>query len=164
MSNKVQPIPEGFHSVTPYLIVKGAAQAIEFYKRAFDAQERYRLPGPDGKSVGHAEIVIGNSIVMLADEFPEYGKNSPQTIKGTPVVLTIYVPDVDKTFQKAVDAGAKVMRPLENKFYGDRVGCVVDPFGHEWTLMTHVEDVSPEEMKKRLAGFYATMGNEKESA
>jgi PhnB protein len=158
MSAKVKPIPDGFHTVTPYLAIKGAAQAIEFYKRAFGAIERYRLPGPDGKTIGHAEIVIGNSIVMLSDEFPEQGNRSPLSLNGTPVTLALYVEDVDAAFKRALDAGAKVRRQLENQFYGDRAGCVLDPFGYQWTLMTHIEDVSPEEMNKRLAGFYAQMG------
>ena len=157
MSTVVKPIPDGFNSVSPYLAVRGAAQAIEFYRAAFGAQERYRLPAPDGKSIGHAELVIGNSIVMLSDEFPEYGKLSPLSTKGTSVTLVLYVPDVDAMFKQAVEAGAKVIQPVENKFYGDRAGCLADPFGHEWMLMTHVEDVSPEEMNKRLKDFYASM-------
>jgi PhnB protein len=157
VSTKLKPIPDGFHSVTPYLSVRGGAQAMEFYKRAFGATERYRMPGPDGRTIGHAEIVIGNSIVMLADEFPEFGNHSPQTLKGTPVSLLLYVEDVDSAFRRAVEAGATVKQAVENKFYGERAGCVVDPFGHQWTLMTHVEDVPPEEMTRRLEKFYADM-------
>jgi PhnB protein len=161
MSSKVKPIPDGFHSLTPYLSVRGAAEAIEFYKKAFGAKERYRLPGPDGKTIGHAEIVIGNSIVMLSDEFPQSGNRSPQSLNGTPVTFALYVENVDEAFERAVDAGAKVSRPLQDQFYGDRAGCVMDPFGHQWTLMTHIEDVSPEEMQKRLVDFYAKMVSQK---
>ena len=155
MRAKVQPIPPGFRTVTPYLIIKGAAQAIDFYERAFGARERCRFPGPDGKTIAHAEVVIGDSIVMLADEFPEFGHTSPQTLRGTPVSFTLYVEDADAAFEQAVAAGATVKQPLETKFYGDRSGCVTDPFGHQWTLMTHVEDVSAGEMERRLAAFYA---------
>lgn len=144
----VKPIPEGYHSVTPYLIIKGAAAAIEFYKKAFDAIELFRMAGPDGK-VGHAEIKIGNSPVMLADEFPEMGARSPQTVGGTPVGLLIYVSDVDKQFAQAVAAGATVERPLKDQFYGDRSGTLTDPFGHKWTVATHKEDLTPEEIDRR---------------
>jgi PhnB protein len=161
MTTQVKPIPDGFHTVTPYLSVKGAAQAIEFYKRAFGAQERCRLPGPDGKSVGHAEIVLGNSILMMADEMPGCGNYSPETLKGSPVNFAVYVEDADAAFKRAVDAGATVTRPLADQFYGDRTGTVKDPFGHQWTLMTHKEDVSPEEMKRRLPEVYARMAQEK---
>lgn len=148
----VKPIPDGYHSVTPYLIIKGAAAALEFYKTALNAEERVRMPGPDGK-VMHAEIQIGDSIVMLADEFPEMGAVSPQTLGGTPVGFCIYVTDVDARFQQAVAAGAKIERPLQNQFYGDRSGTLLDPFGHKWTLATHVEDVTPEEMQRRMAAM-----------
>ena len=121
MNMNVKPIPEGFHTITPYLTIKGAADAIEFYKRAFGAKERFRMPGPDGKTVGHAEIVIGNSIVMLADEFPQCNQ-SPQTLKGTPVGFEVYVEDVDAAFERAVGAGETVKQNLENKFYGERAG------------------------------------------
>jgi PhnB protein len=157
MNTKVKPIPDGFHTLTPYLSVKGAAQAIDFYKRAFGAKERFRMPGPDGKTLGHAEVVIGDSILMLADEFPQCGNTSPQSLKGTSVSLLIYVEDVDSAFKRAVDAGGKVLMPVENKFYGERSGCLEDPFGHQWTLMTHVEDVPPEEMQKRMKEFAAKM-------
>lgn len=156
MSTKIKPIPDGFHSITPYLTVTGGAAALDFYKRAFGAQERFRMGGPDGL-IGHAEIVIGDSIIMLADEMPACGNQSPQTLRGTPVSLLLYVEDVDASFKRATDAGAIVKQPLENKFYGERAGCVVDPFGHLWTLMTHIEDVSPEEMEKRMAAFTAQM-------
>jgi PhnB protein len=156
MKAKIKPIPDGFHTLTPYLTIKGAGEAISFYKRAFGAKERCRMTGPDGKSIGHAEIVIGDSYLMLADEFPQFSQ-SPQTLKGTSVSLLIYVKDVDAFFKRAVKAGATVKQPVENKFYGERSGCLADPFGHLWTVMTHVEDVPPKEMKKRLAEFNAKM-------
>jgi PhnB protein len=145
----VKPIPDGYHTVTPYLIVKDAARALEFYKKAFGAKETMRFPGPGGK-VGHAEIKIGNSPIMLADEFPQMGASSPQTLGGSPVSLCLYVEDADGLFDRAVSAGAKVVRPLKDQFYGDRSGTVADPFGHVWTIATHKEDVSPEEMQKRM--------------
>lgn len=153
MSNSVKPIPEGYHSITPYLIIKGASEAIDFYQRAFGAQELFRMAGPDG-SIGHAEIKIGNSIIMLADECPEMSNRSVQTLGGSPVGFCIYTEDVDTAFQKALDAGAQESRPLKNQFYGDRMGSVRDPFGYEWSLGTHVEDVAPEEMKKRMEAEY----------
>ena len=144
----VKPTPEGYHSVTPYLIVGGAADAIEFYKKAFGAVELFRMPSPDGK-VGHAEIKVGDSPIMLADEYPDMGYKGPQSIGGSPVSLMIYVEDVDTVFKQAVDAGAIVKEALQDKFYGDRIGTVIDPFGHRWHLATHKEDVSPEEMERR---------------
>jgi PhnB protein len=144
----VKPIPEGYHSVTPYLIVRGGADAIEFYKKAFGALELFRFPSPDGK-IGHAEIKVGNSPIMLADEFPDMGYKGPQSLGGSPVSLMIYVDDVDTVFQQAVDAGATVKEALQDKFYGDRMGTVIDPFGHRWHLATHKEDVSAEEMQRR---------------
>jgi PhnB protein len=152
MSDKVKPIPDGYHSITPYLIVKGGSAAIEFYKKAFGAAEVMRIPGPDGK-VGHAEIRIGDSVVMLADEHLEMGAKSPQTIGGSPVSILLYVEDVDAVIRKAVAAGAKIQRPVEDKFYGDRMGTVDDPYGHVWHVATHTENVTPEEMKKRAAQF-----------
>lgn len=157
MSTKVKPIPDGFHSITPYMTVKGAAAAIDFYKRAFGAIERGRFCTPDGSAIGHAEIIIGNSIIMLCDEMPMCGNKSPQTLGGSPMALLIYVENVDAAFKRAVDAGAKVEQPLEDRFYGERAGCVSDPFGHMWTLMTHIEDVSFEEIKTRMAAFYEKM-------
>jgi PhnB protein len=153
MSGKVKPIPDGYHSVTPYLIVSGANAAIEFYKKAFGAKEAMRLAGPDGK-VGHAEIRIGDSVVMLADEHPEMGAKSPQTIGGSPVSILLYVEDVDAIVRQAVAAGAKIQRPIEDKFYGDRMGTLDDPFGHIWHVATHTEDVTQEEMKKRSAALF----------
>lgn len=145
----VKPIPKGYHTATPYLIIKGAAEAIKFYKKAFGATEFMRMPGPDG-NIGHAEIRIGNSPIMLADEFPGMGHFSPATLGGTPVSLMLYVEDVDSLFKKAVKAGATVLRPVVDQFYGDRSGTVSDPFGHVWTISTHKEDVTPAEMKKRM--------------
>jgi PhnB protein len=150
MPGKSKPIPEGYHNATPYLIVNDAAAAIEFYKTAFGAKELMRMPKPNGK-IGHAEIKIGDSPIMLADEAPEVGARSPRTIGGSPVSIFLYVEDVDTTFNKAVKAGAKVQRPLADQFYGDRTGGIEDPFGHVWYVATHVEDVPPEEMKKRAA-------------
>jgi PhnB protein len=147
--SKVKPIPEGYHSVTPYLCFRDAAAAIEFYKRAFGATEVMRMGAPDGK-VGHAEIRIGDSRVMLADEFPEMGFLSPQSVGGSPVMLHLYVEDVDATVPKAVAAGAKIMRPVEDQFYGDRGGQLDDPFGHKGYVSTRKEDLSPEEVKKRM--------------
>jgi PhnB protein len=144
----VSPVPAGYHTVTPYLIVRGAAKAIEFYKAAFGAVERFRMEGPGGK-LGHAEVQIGDSVVMLADEHPEFLAVSPQALGGTPVGLAVYVPNVDEVFAAAVAAGAAVQRPLADQFYGDRTATVTDPFGHKWTIATHVEDVRPEEMKRR---------------
>jgi PhnB protein len=146
----VKPIPDGYHSVTPYLIVSGAAKALDYYKRAFGAEERLRLPMPDGK-IAHAEIEIGDSVVMLADEFPQMGAKSPQSIGGTPVGICLYVKDVDAVFKQAIAAGGKQEKPLQNQFYGDRSGTLVDPFGHKWTVATHIEDVPPEELGRRMA-------------
>jgi PhnB protein len=146
----VSPIPAGYHSVTPYLIVSGAARAIEYYKKAFGATELVRMGGPDGR-IGHAEIQIGDSRVMLADEFPEMAAKSATSIGGTPVGLCIYVPNVDAVFNQAVAAGGKVERPLQDQFYGDRTGTLIDPFGHKWTIATHIEDVPPEELERRMA-------------
>jgi PhnB protein len=146
----VKPIPDGYHTATPYLIVKGAAAAIDFYKKAFGAAEVLRLGGPDGR-IGHAEIKIGDSMIMLADEFPEMGARSPQTIGGTPVTMCLYVENVDARFNQAVAAGGKVQRPIKDQFYGDRSGTLEDPFGHVWTIATHKEDVTPEEIERRFA-------------
>ena len=153
----VKPIPDGYHSVTPYLIVKGAAEAIEFYKRAFGATELMRMDWSGGR-IGHAEIRIGDSAVMLADEFPEMGVRGPQSLGGAGVNLLIYVEDVDARFAQAVAAGATVKRPLKDQFYGDRSGTVDDPFGHQWTIATHTEDVSPEEMRKRSEAMMKQQG------
>lgn len=150
----VNPIPEGYHSVTPYLVVNDGAGAIEFYKRAFGATELMRMGGPGGK-VGHAEIRIGNSPVMLADEFLEMGARGPRSLGGSPVSLLLYVEDVDAQFRQAIAAGAKEIRPVADQFYGDRSGVLEDPFGHVWSLATHKEDVSHEEMQRRSEALMA---------
>ena len=144
----VKPIPEGYHTATPYLIIEGAAEAIEFYKQAFGATELFRFPAPDGK-IGHAEIKIGDSPIMVADAYPDMGYNGPKSLGGSPVSLMIYVEDVDTVFNRAVDAGATVKEAVTDKFYGDRIGTLIDPFGHVWHVATHKEDVSVEEMEKR---------------
>ena len=144
----VKPVPDGYHTVTPYLIVQGAAQAIDFYKKALGAEELMRFPGPDGR-IGHAELRIGDSSIMLADEHPQMGAVGPKTRGGTTVGLVLYVPDVDQRVAMATAAGAKLERPVQNQFYGDRSGTIIDPFGHQWTIATHVEDVPPEEMEAR---------------
>src|SRR5260370_18440355 len=146
----VKPIAEGYHSVASYLCVKGGAQAIEFYKKALSATERMRISHPDGR-VGHAEVQIGDSVIMLSDEFPEMGARSPQSLGGSPVSILLYVEDVDAQAKLAVAAGAKVVRPVKDQFYGDRSGSFEDPFGHQWHIATHVEDVAPDEMHKRAA-------------
>jgi PhnB protein len=149
MTGKVKAIPDGYHSVTPYLAIDGATDAIEFYKKAFGAKEIYRMPMPGGK-IGHAELQIGDSRIMLADENPEMGGRSPKALGGSPVGLMIYLENVDQVFHQALAAGARVIRPLKDQFYGDRSGNLEDPFGHKWTLSTHIEDVAPEEMEKRM--------------
>ncbi len=147
----VKPIPEGYHAITPYLIIKGAAAAIDYYKKVFGATELFRMPDASGKGVGHAEIKIGDSPIMLADEQPEMYR-SPQSLGGTPVSLMLYVEDVDTVFPRAVAAGAKVVKPIQDQFYGDRSGTLHDPFGHLWTIATHKKDVSPEEMMAQMGG------------
>ena len=145
----VKPIPEGYPRVTPYLHASGAEAAIEFYKKVLGAEERMRMGAPEGK-VGHAELMIGDSIIMLADEFPDMGVRSPKTIGGTPVTIHVYVDDADAVFDAAVAAGATSLRPVEKRFYGDRTEEFEDPFGHRWSVATHVEDVPPEEMESRM--------------
>lgn len=145
----VNPIPDGYPRVTPYLIVEGAEAAIEFYGKILGARERMRMPGPGG-TIGHAELEVGDSLVMLADEFPDMGALSPKTIGGSPVTLSVYVEDVDAVFEAALEAGATSVRPLEDQFYGDRSGQFEDPFGHRWSIATHMEDVPPDEMEKRM--------------
>jgi PhnB protein len=145
----VKPIPEGYHSITPYLIVRGAANALDFYQRAFGAEELFRVSAPGGK-VGHAEVRIGDSVVMIADEHPEMDCRSPQHYGGTPAFLMLYVEDVDARVLQAVAAGAKLLRPVQDQFYGDRSGTLVDPFGHLWTLATHKEDLTPAEIEQRM--------------
>ncbi len=148
MPPAVKAIPEGYEGATPYLIIQGATEALDFYKKAFGATELMRMPAPGGK-IGHAEITIGKALIMLADEFPEMNCKSPRSFGGSPVSMMIYVQDVDRFVKQAVDAGAKVVRPVENKFYGDRAASLEDPFGHQWHFATHVEDVRPDEMAKR---------------
>jgi PhnB protein len=145
-------IPDGYHSITPYLIVKGAADAIDFYKRVFGATELMRMAGPDGR-IGHAEIRIGDSTIMLADEHPEMGYRSPQSLGGAGVSLMAYVERVDEIFKRAVASGAKELQPVKDQFYGDRSGTLQDPFGHTWTIATHIEDISPDEMRRRAEKF-----------
>jgi PhnB protein len=150
MAAKVKPVPDGYHTITPYLSIKGAAAAIEFYKKAFDAKEVMRMAQPDGR-VGHAELQLGDSRVMLADEFPDMDFRGPQALGGSPVHLHMYVDDVDAVVARAVGAGAKVVRPVQDQFYGDRLGTVSDPFGHVWHVSTHKEDLTPEEIGRRAA-------------
>jgi len=151
-----KPIPEGYHSVTPYLTVRDAGRALEFYKQAFGAKEKGAMKGPDGK-IMHAEIVIGDSIIMLADEFPEYGSLSPQSIGGSPAGLHIYVEDVDSSFDRAVKAGANVEMPVADMFWGDRYGKLRDPFGHKWSIGTHKADLSSEEIERAQEEFMAKL-------
>lgn len=146
----VKPIPDGFPQVSPYLSVHDAQAAIDFYTKVFGATERSRLPAPEGK-IGHAELQLGDSVIMLADEFPELNIRGPKAIGGTPVTLNVYVEDVDGVVERAVGAGATALRPVEDQFYGDRSGQFEDPFGHRWNVSTHIEDVSEEEMAKRAA-------------
>jgi uncharacterized glyoxalase superfamily protein PhnB len=154
-----QPCPKGFHTVTPSLTVRNAAQAIEFYKKALGAEELMRMAGPDGK-IGHAELKIGDSIIFINDENPAWGCNSPQTLGGTPSGLYLYVGDVDKSFQRAVDAGAQVKMPVTDMFWGDRMGNLVDPYGHAWTIATHTQDLTQEELEEGEKKFYAQMAQQ----
>jgi PhnB protein len=149
MANKAKPIPEGYNSITPYLVIKGAAAAIDFYKQAFGAVEIMRMPQPDGR-VGHAELKFGNSIVMMADEYPEMQVVGPKTLGNTSVGLLLYLDDVDKAVERAVSLGATIKKPIADQFYGDRTATIEDPFGHKWTLAVHIEDVTPEEMQRRM--------------
>ena len=154
MSDTVAPIPQGFHTVTRHLVIAGCADAIAFYRKAFGADERFRMPGPEGKCM-HAEIQIGDSIIMLADEFPEMGSQSPKTLGGTPVALHVYVDDVDAVFEQAVGAGAAPLMPPADMFWGDRYARVGDPFGHTWALATHIADLTPEEIQAGMAAIMA---------
>jgi PhnB protein len=151
-SSKVKAIPDGYHSVTPYLIIDGAARALDFYKRAFDAKELMRIPAPNDR-IGHAEIRIGDSVIMLADEHPEIEARSPAHYGGSSVSIMVYLEDVDRQFKQAIEAGATEVRPVADQFYGDRSGTLKDPFGHSWHLSTHKEDVSMEEMNRRMAAM-----------
>lgn len=147
---QVKPIPDGYTAVTPYLTVKGAAEAIEFYKKAFGAEELMRMPMPGGR-IAHAEIKIGGAVIMLSDESEEWKAFSPQTVGDSSVTIMLYVPDVDATVKRAVEAGATLTMPVADQFYGDRSGALKDPFGHKWYVATHVEDVPPDEMERRAA-------------
>lgn len=155
--SSVKPIPAGHHTVAPYLAIKNGAQALEFYKKAFGATEMFKLILPDGR-LGHAEIRLGDSVIMLSDEFPEHGGKAPQTLGGSPVSIHLYVENVDSFFQKAVAAGAKERKPVMDQFYGDRSGQLEDPFGHLWWVGTHKEDVPPEELQKRVQSMFASKG------
>jgi PhnB protein len=155
MSSTVKPIPDGYQSLTPYLIVDGAASAIEFYQKVFGAIELMRLAGPDGK-IGHAELIINDSRIMLADEAPQMGARGPHSVGGSPVSMMLYVDDVDAIAKRAIAAGAKLTRPIADQFYGDRSGGLEDPFGHQWHIATHKEDVSPEELQRRSAALFST--------
>jgi len=154
---KVMAVPAGYHTVTPYLVCRDAGAAIDFYKKAFGAKEKLRMPGPDG-SIMHAEILVGDSHIMLGDENPQMGAQSPQALGGSPVVVFLYVKDVDALFARATAAGATVTMPLMDMFWGDRYGKLKDPFGHEWSAATHIEDVSPREMARRGQEAFAQMG------
>ncbi len=151
MTSKAKAIPDHYRGAIPYLSLQGASEGIEFYKKAFGAVESMRMAAPGGK-IGHAEIKIGEALIMLADEYPDIGFVSPKALGGSPVHIMIYVEDVDALARRATEAGATVRRPVRDEFYGDRTGQFEDPFGHQWTFSTHVEDVSPEEMEKRMAG------------
>lgn len=157
MTAQVDPIPKDMHTITPHLVCDGAAEAIEFYKKAFNAVEHARMQTPDGK-IMHAMLTIGDSHLMLVDEFPDYGSVGPNKLKGTPVTLHMYVQDVDQAFSQAVDAGATVKMAVENQFWGDRYGIVTDPFGHSWSLATHVKDVTPEEMTAAMQDMQPECG------
>ena len=155
MAANVKPIPDGYRTITPYLCIKGAAAALDFYKKAFGAVENVRMPGPGG-SVMHAEVKIGDSMLMLSDEFPDWGQLGPVSRGGSTCTMMLYVPDCDATFKRAVDAGAQGTQAPKDEFWGDRFAKVTDPFGHQWGILTHVEDVTPEEMKKRMAATMAS--------
>jgi len=157
MANKVKAVPDGYHTVTPYLTIRNAAAALAFYKKAFGADELFRVAAPDGK-VGHAEIRIGDSSIMLSDEFPEMGAQSPESLGGSPVMIHLYVENVDALVERAVNAGGKLERPVADQFYGDRGGMVTDPFGHKWWIATHVEDVPPDELERRAAAMFGAAG------
>ncbi|MES2217179.1 MAG: VOC family protein [Pseudomonadota bacterium] len=154
MTSKVNPIPAGYTTVTPYLVMQNAAEALEFYKKAFNAVENFRMPMPNG-NIGHAELKIGNSMVMMADECPEMSFYGPKKFGGSPVSLHLYVDNVDEWFKRAITAGGKEIKPVADQFYGDRMGMLQDPFGHMWTLSTHVEDLTMEEITKRKDAMFS---------
>jgi len=155
MSSNVKPVPEGFHTVTPHLVIDGAAAAIEFYKQAFNAEELGRFASPDGQKIMHAMIKIGSSRIWLADANPEMGSKAPTALGGTPITMHLYVEDADAVFGRAVDAGATVVMPLADMFWGDRYGLLADPFGHSWAVASHIRDVSPEEMQRAAAEAFS---------
>ena len=157
MDGTVKPIPDGYPAITPYMCMQGASQAIDYYKSVFGAAERFRMPAPDGK-IGHAEINIGGSVIMLADEFPKMQFRGPRAFGGSPVHLHLYVDNVDGIIERAVAAGAKILRPVKNQFYGDRSGTIEDPFGHVWHIATHVEDMTSEELCRRAEQASKEMG------
>ena len=156
-TNKVRPIPKGFNTLTPHITVKDANRAIEFYKKAFGAEEIMRMPGPDGRGIMHAELKIGDSRLLLGEETPDCASRSPESLGGTAVGILLYVEDVDAVFERAKSAGAEVRMPVADMFWGDRFGTLADPFGHEWSLATHIEDVTPEQMRERAEAFFAQM-------
>ena len=161
MSESAKTIPEGYHSINTYLIVRNADRAIEFYKKAFGAEERFRMYGPDGKAIMHAELKIGDSIFMLSEESKEMKAHSPESIGGSPVSLYVYVRDVDQIFNQAVSEGATVLKPVNDQFYGDRSGYLKDPFGHLWSIATHKKDLSPDELRKAGEAFFEEMSKMK---
>lgn len=161
MASLVKPIPDGFRTVTPHLCIKGASDAIDFYKRAFGAEEILRMPGPDGKSVMHAEIKIGDCLIMLADEFPGMSVRSPKSLGGVTATLHIYVPDADAAYNRAIAAGATASMPLMDAFWGDRYGRVTDPYGHEWAIATHTKDLTPEQIAKGAHEWASKMPQKK---
>ncbi|MEW6197494.1 MAG: VOC family protein [Planctomycetota bacterium] len=154
MAGKVNPIPQGFHTITPHLVVRHGVEAITFYKRAFGAEELTRMTGPDGESIMHAELRIGDSVLLVCDECPEMGARSPQSIGGTPVTLHLYVENVDRAYARAVEAGATAAMPPQDQFWGDRYARVTDPFGHHWSIATHIEDVTPQQCVERAAKLF----------
>jgi PhnB protein len=157
MNESAKPIPDGYHSITPHLVVRNAPQAIEFYKKALGAEERFRMHGPDGKTIVHADLKIGDSIFMLAEESAEMKSHSPESVGGSPISIYLYVKDVDSIFNQAVSAGATVLNPVKDQFYGDRSGYLKDPFGHLWSIATHKKDLSPDELRKAAEAFFEEM-------
>ena len=155
MSARVNPVPEEFHTITPHLVVRDVAKAVAFYHQAFNAEELYRNLAPDGKSIIHSELLLGDSRFFVNDEFPDHGSLSPVALNGSPVTLHLYVQDVDKVWDRAVGAGAEVLMPLENQFWGDRYGILRDPFGHKWSIASRLEDLSPKELNQRAAQFFS---------
>jgi PhnB protein len=161
MSESAKTIPEGYHSINPYLVVRNAARAIEFYKKAFSAEERFRMHGPDGKIIMHAELKIGDSVFMLTEESPDMKALSPESIGGSPVSLYVYVKDVDAIFNRALSEGATELKPVRDQFYGARSGYLKDPFGHLWSIATHKKDLSPDELRKAGQAFFEEMSKMK---